>query len=125
MAPNRRTLLRLHLLLTTAVAVASLLNLLLAERIPLSEGLGWDGVVFGAVARDFYASVFVEGVDPYMVQRVLPSAIVHGLLRIAGAPLDNPHVILGFQYYHLMLFVLCAVLWKPIADELQIGRAHV
>ena len=103
------------------VFLASLLNLLFAERILLSEGLGMDGTNYGAIAADFRGQVLDRGVNEYYLKRAAPSAVVHYGLRAFAQPTDFPHVVLGFQWYELALLVLVAVLWKPIADELRLG----
>ena len=103
------------------VFATCLANLLFAERIPMSEGLGTDGTNYGAIALDFHGSVFEEGVNKYYLQRAAPSAIVHYGLRALGQPVDIPHVIRGYQVLNLALLVLVAVLWRGIADALQLS----
>jgi hypothetical protein len=107
--------------MVTLVTLACLTNLLFAERILLSEGLGMDGTNYGAIAADIRGEVFERGVNEYYLQRAVPSAIVHYGLRLFGRPTDFAHVVTGFQWYELALLVLVAVMWKPIADELRLG----
>lgn len=102
------------------VLLVGVLSSAWGERTPMSDGLGWDGANYGRFARDFWNEVFVRGVDPYLLQRTLPSGIVHYGLRLFGQPTDNPHVIVGFQVFNVVLLTLCAALWLPIADRLQL-----
>ena len=111
---------RAHWLMVGLVIVACLGNLLFAERILLSEGLGMDGTNYGAIAARFHEQLFVEGVNEYYIKRAFPSAVVHYGLRLFGQPTDFAHVVAGFQWYELGLLVLVAILWKPIADELRL-----
>ena len=103
------------------VFAVCLANLLFAERILLSEGLGMDGTNYGAIAARFHEQVFVEGVNEYYLKRAAPSAIVHFGLRLFGQPTDFRHVVLGFQVYNLLLLVAAALLWRGIANELRLG----
>src|SRR6185437_9196322 len=113
--------------------VGGIASLLWTERLPVGGGFGWDGLNYGAWARDFNKSIFVEKVNDYYVQRIAPSAIVHfgtkQLLRpfyshhrIQEILAENKNIILAFGIYNLVLLVLSVWLWGGIADHLALSE---
>jgi hypothetical protein len=91
------------------------------ERIQVRGGLGWDGVTYARWARDFHKEIFVNRVDTYYIQRILPSAVVHYALRLFGKPLTDPHVMRGFALMSVAMFGVMGYVWGLIAGVLQIS----
>ena len=109
--------------LVLAVLTISLACFALAERVPVGDGFGWDGVLYGNWARDFHEEVFVKQVNTYYIQRVLPSAVIHYSLRILRVPLTDSNILAAFGVYACVLLTLMAACWRRIAQELRIGLA--
>ncbi len=103
------------------VALFSLGNLLVGEKVPVNGGFGWDGVIYGRWAKDFYHQVIISDISEYSLQRVLPAAVVHYSLRVLGIGLHDRNIILGFGVLNLFLVILAAFLWVQIADELRLS----
>lgn len=95
-------------------------NILWAERLTVNGGFGWDGLLYGAWAKNFYQSIFVTRVPAYYAQRILPSALVHYGLRLLHVPLTDQNIIQAFELYNLLLLLLSVYVWGLIADELQL-----
>jgi hypothetical protein len=123
---------RTNLLMVVVMLVVGIANLRWAEKLPVGDGFGWDGVNYAAWARDFYKSVFVDKVEDYYVQRVAPSAAVHYGARTVLWPFyshdesvrilhDNKNLLFSFGVYNLVLIVLAVYLWGLIADSLKIS----
>ena len=64
-----------NILMLLVMLVVGIANIIWAEKLPVGEGLGWDGVNYAAWAKNFYKSAFVDRVEDYYVQRLLPSAL--------------------------------------------------
>ena len=93
------------------------------EIIPINNGQGWDGKAYAAWAKDFKGQILGAGVSEYYAQRIVPSAIVHAGLRATAQPLDDAHVVGGFQVYNLILLLIATVTWLLIARKLQFSPA--
>jgi hypothetical protein len=91
------------------------------EKIQFGDGLGYDGITYGKLAKDFYAKVVTRKVDDYYIQRVLPSAIVHYGLRLLHYDLTNAQIIKGFTALNVAVLTAAAWVWCLIATELGIG----
>lgn len=107
--------------------LAGAASILWAERLMVNNGLGWDGVRYGAWAKHFPQNFFVEGVPEYYVQRILPGAAVHYARRALLTPFyrgeaktavmeDDRNVILSFDIYNLALLLVAVYTWGLIAD---------
>jgi hypothetical protein len=123
---------RTNLVMVLVMLVVGMANLRWAEKLPVGDGFGWDGVNYAAWARDFYKSVLVDRVADYYVQRLAPSAAVHYGTRAVLSPFysrdeslrilnENKNLLLSFGIYNLVLLVAAVYLWGLIADHLQIS----
>ena len=123
LAPWLRRFLASDWCLVLAVLSVSLTCFVLAERVPVGNGFGWDGVLYGNWARDFRQEVAVKQVNTYYIQRVLPSAVIHYSLRGLGIPLTDANILAAFGVYACVLLTLMAGCWCRVAHELRIGLA--
>lgn len=109
-----------------AIVLATLFLLtplyLFSERITIGDGFGVDGQAYGLWAQEFVEQVVHKKLHPYYVQRVLPSAVVAGVLGLLGCAPTNRHVITGFVLLNLAMLAVCAWGWCQVADELSISR---
>lgn len=105
-------------LLVAAFAVAAALW---SDRIPISGGFGWDGALYGRVAADPLGAIKRGDFDAYGVQRILPSLVVHFVLRTAGARPTPANVVAVFEGVNALLLTLGAVLWVAIARTLRLA----
>src|SRR2546423_1827806 len=78
------------------------------ERVSVHDGFGWDGVNYANWARDFKNEVFFKKLSPYYVQRILPSAIVGGSLRLLHIPRTETAILTAFSVYAAALMTLIA-----------------
>ena len=112
--------------------LSGIASILWAEKLPVGDGLGWDGVNYGTWAKNFHESVFVKGLSDYYVQRMAPSAIVHygtrGLLspfygqeRIHEILAQTKNIIRAFDIYNLILLLIAVYVWGLIADNLALS----
>jgi len=103
------------------------------ETLPVGDGFGWDGVNYAAWAKDFNKCVFVDHVEDFYVQRVLPSAIVHYGTRAVLWPFyshdqsfrflnESKNLLLAFGIYNLVLLLLAVYVWGLIADHLEFSE---
>jgi hypothetical protein len=104
--------------LVAIVVVGAIVTIALGERIGVNGGQGWDGMSYVQWARDFPHSVLEAGLTRYHSQRVLPSAIVHGAMRLAGTEPTAAHVITGFAILNAIVLALAAALWAHLAHHM-------
>lgn len=97
-------------------------NVFFTEKIELSNGHNWDGVLYASWAKDFFHEIFEKGVSDYSVQRILPSGVVHYAMRLFRVPFDEANIIFAFGIWNLTLLVLCAYLWGKISDCLNLSQ---
>jgi hypothetical protein len=100
------------------VVAGAVVTIVLGERIGVNGGQGWDGMSYTQWARDFPHSVLDAGLTRYHSQRVLPSAIIYGAMRLAGTAPSVPHVITGFAVLNAIMLALAAGLWAHLAHHM-------
>ena len=72
-----------HTLMAALLVAVGLASMAWGERLSANGGLGWDGQFYVALVKNFYESVFVNHMDNYHVQRIVPSGIVrYGMLLL-------------------------------------------
>src|SRR5262249_61118415 len=103
-----------RLMVPAALALA-LVCFAAGERVPVADGLGWDGCIYAAWAKDYHNEIFVKGVDGYYVQRILPSAGVHYSLRPLSGPLTTRNHLRAFCVLDVCLISPYSWFWCGIA----------
>lgn len=113
--------LRSDAVVTVTVLILSLAQAFYSEKIPVNNGLGWDGTIYAEMAKNFYTAVFVEGVPDLRLQKMLPSAVVHYSCRLTGVHLSDRNIIKAFSILDAVLLALSAYLWCRIGVVLGIS----
>jgi hypothetical protein len=109
------------LLIVAATALIAVLSYSFMEKIPIANGLGWDGQVYGELAKGALFQTDENPLDRYTIRRVLPSAIVCCGLKICGLTLNDENVIRGFGLLNLVCVTSVAWCWVRIATVMAIG----
>ena len=105
------------------VLVLGLLNFFWGERVPAGGGFGWDGVVYAHMVRNLGSMISEGQLSSYYAQRILPSAIVRGMLLCSGVPMNNTNIIRGFEVYNLVLLLGACWAWKRISGAVHLSLA--
>lgn len=93
------------------------------EVLSVNGGFGWDGMSYAAIAKDFPGQVFGRRLDPFRIQRIVPSGAVYYGLRLAGLSTnDDSHILRGFQVYNMLLLLAGVYAWNGIAARLGLTR---
>lgn len=91
---------------------------LVSEKIPFSNGLGYDGVQYAWLVKNFdkildgFAKLNIESYN-----RFLPSLLCRMTLSGLGLSLEDRHIILFFEIYNIVLLTLSAWLWGKIGTR--------
>ena len=101
------------------IAVLGIVSIFWGEQISINGCFGWDGQTYGTIAQNMN----VRSLDTYSIQRILPCVIVHFALVVLHKPLDNQHVVLAFSRLNLGLLLLSCVLYRCIAEELDLRQS--
>jgi len=73
---NKKFYLSVGLMLIIILAIG-IYSMFLGEKIPIRNGLGWDGVRYANMVKHFHQMVFVDKLNSYYLQRMFPSGVVH------------------------------------------------
>jgi len=101
-----------HRLMYLIILVLGIFNFFWGEKIPSGGGLGFDGVIYGNMVQNLGHLVTAGGLSGYYTQRILPAAIVRGMLIVSGQSTSVVHIIQSFEIYNLVL--LCVICWAWI-----------
>jgi hypothetical protein len=112
-----------HRLMLLAVLILGLLNFFWGEKVPAGGGLGWDGVIYGDMVRKLGSMISGGQLSGYYTQRILPAAIVRGMLLLSRTPMDNANIIRAFEVYNLILLAGACRVWKRVSDAFDISVA--
>jgi hypothetical protein len=123
----RGTLVRADLLAMLAIVAVTGTVLVLWSRlgnelIPVRGGIGYDGATYAAMVRDPMEIILNNRLDVHRVQRILPSVVVHGMLRPFELHRSYPAILLGFQIFNYALMLLSAFVWWRMAQRLNLSR---
>ncbi len=93
-----------------------------SELIPVRDGIGYDGATYAKVVQDPSGVLLGHQLDVHRVQRVLPSLVVHLMLRPFGLHTSDAAIVVGFQILNYTLMALSTLFWWRIARRLELSR---
>src|SRR5436190_23654743 len=88
------------------------------EQVKANDGLGWDGVRFARYATEGPKALFDREINSYYVQRVGPSLLVHGIIRVLDQPFDPVTIRSVFVGLNLVLLTAAIFMLSDIARHL-------
>lgn len=110
-----------HRLMMLIVLTLGVFNFFFGEIVPAGGGFGWDGVIYADMTRNLSSIISDGKLSNYYAHRILPSAIVHGMMMFFSAPFSNINIIRGFELYNLTLLLLACWIWKRLANNFSIS----
>lgn len=109
-------------LIVSATFLIMTIMAFIGEKIPVSDGLGWDGIWYGKAVIEFESEVFGEApLDRYHGERVLPSAVLHYTFRALGIKPTTQDAIRSFCVINILCGTLVAWLWCRVARQLSLS----
>lgn len=95
------------------------------ELIPVRGGLGYDGATYAGVVRNPSGWLLDAHISGHRVQRILPSLLIHLVLRPFGLQAVDTAIILAFQVYNFAMLVVGVYVWNNLANHLRLSRQAV
>lgn len=92
------------------------------ELIAARDGIGYDGAVYAGVVRAPGEWLAEATISHHRVQRVLPSLVVHLVLRPLGLHESTTAIIVAFQVLNFGMMAVGAAVWTSIARRLDLSR---
>jgi hypothetical protein len=86
----------------------------LFEQIRVNEGLGWDGIHYADLTRNFIQYMKEHSLNSYKVQRIFPCGIVFVLLRVLHLSDSNYNIVALFSAYNIILLNIALFFWFRI-----------
>lgn len=99
-----------------------LISIYFFEHIPVNNGFGWDGRLYGNLAQNFEEILQSKSLEAYSVQRIFPSMVIYYFTDFLSIPHTVENVVSGFLIYTLVLITACGLLWVLIAKELKLSN---
>ena len=93
---------------------------LFAEKIPVHNGLGWDGLLYARVIKSFDHHFSGTEFQQYTVGRMLPLLIIYYSMKIFNIALTDQNIVWQFQILNSVLIILSVYLWVRIATRLNL-----
>jgi hypothetical protein len=104
----------IKIFLCLLVCIYAIIYYFSGDKLPVRGGLGWDGLVYGAYAKNFIAEISSNS-DAYHVSRCFPSFLIWSICRVLRIHLDTPAAIFtAFYIFNNMCFLLIALVWNRI-----------
>jgi hypothetical protein len=111
-----------HRLMLLIILALGLFNFLFGETVPTGDGLGWDGVQYAEMVRNLDSLILEGQLNSYYAQRILPSAIVRGIIQLSATkPFSNANIIQAFEIYNLLLLLGACWTWREIANTAELS----
>lgn len=96
-----------------------LIHSFFGELIPYNGGLGWDGVAYYGITRDFHNLIMSHGIDKYYMSRFLPFAVIHSVLWICEIPVTVENALLGAKVLNCFSLILLTIYFFKLSALLK------
>jgi hypothetical protein len=104
-----------HLLLPATFLAYMLFAVCFSEKIPVNNGLGWDGEKYAGLIMNFESLARNKELPHEAVRRMFPMMVIFYSHRCLGKELSADSIIMGFRIMNLVLLFLSSVVWIRIA----------
>jgi hypothetical protein len=91
-------------------------------RTRVHDGFGDDGQNYAKWAQDAWTTLADKKVDPYYVQRVLPSAVIWAVMKYGKIEVDDLSIIRAFVVANVVLVALSALAYSAVAKILRLSE---
>lgn len=81
----------------------------------------WDCAIYISWVRDF-PDILNNQINPYHLQKVLPSGMVNLLMRIFNVPISDENILLVFKFYNYSLSVIGFYFWLQICNIFKLKQ---
>ncbi|MEJ7808353.1 MAG: hypothetical protein WKG03_20830 [Telluria sp.] len=98
---------------------------LAGTRVPVAEGLGWDGKIYGKCAIDIRACLESRQLSAYSLGRLFPSAVIHFLFVLTGTKADPAIVVMSFSVWNLVCIWSSLCLWLDCCRRFMFRPATI
>jgi hypothetical protein len=95
------------------------LSIFWGEKIPAGGGLGFDGVVYGNAAKNFYHIIINKRIHSLNLLRIFPSGVIYCCFKILRIDRTNANIIKAFSIYNFILILLSIYLWFKITEKFK------
>ena len=108
-----------------AIAIAGLVAIIVAswtfaDHLIDLGGPRWDAWYYTGVARTF-PDLPPGFMNPYQLQRIVPSMLVNAGMRLTGQPRDDGSITVAFLVFDILALVASALLWLRVARREVLG----
>lgn len=90
-----------------------------SESIPVSDGLGWDGVFYGELATDFFKKLNSGEITDQRIKRILPSFIIYVSVFLSDREHNIQNVIIFFKIFNAASLSIALFYWINICKTLN------
>jgi len=111
------------LLIITLLICISLL--ILSEKIPKNNGLGYDGATYAFIIKNYSDIIIDKTLTTYRIQRILPLSIILFIFKTFQLELTDTNIIFAFGILNLIAILLSIIVWFKIADILRIDTLGI
>ncbi|MBA2652882.1 MAG: hypothetical protein H0U73_11520 [Tatlockia sp.] len=94
-------------------------SIFLAEHIPASNGLGWDGVMYTKFAQNIYNNILNHDLSPYSVQRIIPSSLIYVMSKVFHFSVTEKNAPFLFSILNACMLTAAVFIWFKLARKLN------
>ena len=92
------------------------------EIVDYNEGLGWDGVVYYGIVKDFGTLFKNQGIDSYHMTRILPFMLNHYILVLLNIEITIQSALICAKVLNSLFLALLVYYFLKISDRLKWNR---
>ena len=93
------------------------ISLFFGEHIPANDGLGYDGLLYAAIAQKFPSVIQNHALTSYQAQRIFPSFLIYSFSEIFGFSTAKQNLPFLFSLLNTCMLLVCVCVWASLAKK--------
>jgi hypothetical protein len=109
-----------HRLVLILILTVLLIKAYYSEKVPVNDGLGWDGFGYANLIRNAETFLGDRSIDKYLFQRIGIPLVLHHVFRLFNIGFLNSNFITAFEILNLVCILVSVVYFFKISKKLQL-----
>jgi hypothetical protein len=110
-----------HRLILVLILILLLIKGYYSEKIPVNDGLGWDGFGYGNLIRNAETFLSDRSIDKYLFQRIGIPLFLHYVFNLLNIGFLNSNFIAAFEILNLVCILTAILYFFKISNKLKLS----
>lgn len=94
-----------------------------SELIFANNGLGFDGVFYTDITKNFFDLIKTKGINAYYFQRTGMPFLIHSVFKVFQISFTDNHIISAYQFINALFILISVYFYFKISQLIQLSKS--